>query len=613
MWGAESGRDQTGASHPLDVILILSTRISKNANSTRERRIEEDSPGLESLDQESFFVSWFMGSRKRSKLNPKAEAERKATPPSPETDSQHKGSREPTLESVLPSDTPESAKPSKVPATEASTVSTKGIWGGGNDTDSSQLQSGGSWYGRTWPRGSKANPVTQVVKESISAAGGKASEAVASARARTPALPTTPLKSPAVYLSRSIGSSSRSLPLAATTTKLNITSGVTIPAHGATRDEHMLDSDGDRFREHKVQPNDSPSLAEEKTETTGLQNRPAGKEAPESLSKDKIVDGAKTGNDSASWLSWFSKAETARDATRINAQSCSDGDPTNGIDKYSAQNSVAESHEDASPSPKQRRNSEPNPVPPMVLQEENPRYWLGLWSNATAQTKTSSFASATGIASNPLKEGYEPNIKDQNSDEAKPDSVSIPIPLPQPENVGKSYNWAFWSRDQPRNENGKQRSESTVGETVVAGSQSQSEPGNAVINETGGVSSKAGKMQRSYLLETADKSKKLQITDDDAQNVPKFVVASEAPKAKPDANAGSKAKRLPDNLLLPSLKSTYKIEQRPSLIQQISRLFPISSSSDPPKHVNIMQCQPRIKRALAIVRIRFQGNCLVHG
>jgi len=66
--------------------------------------------------------------------------------------------------------------------------------------------------------------VTQVAKESILAAGAAASEIISSAQRRVSPRRANPSRNPSLYLSKGVGGSSRSLPLAATTTKLHITS-----------------------------------------------------------------------------------------------------------------------------------------------------------------------------------------------------------------------------------------------------------------------------------------------------------------------------------------------------------------------------------------------------
>lgn len=56
---------------------------------------------------------------------------------------------------------------------------------------------------------------------------------------------------------------------------------------------------------------------------------------------------------------------------------------------------------------------------------------------------------------------------------------------------------------------------------------------------------------------------------------------------------------MPANLLLPSVKSTYRLVENPSIIQQIARLL-MHSQQAPTNHVYLVKDPPKIKKALAI-------------
>lgn len=469
-----------------------------------------------------------------------------------------------------------------------------------NETDLVQTQSSKAWYGGTWPRekkGKKASPVTQVAKESISAAGGAASGALASARTHTPELPTTPLKPPALYLSRSIGSSSRSLPLAATTTKLHITSNATSPTNDTAKDGKISKTERDPFIDQKLQSRSITTPEAENPEDTTAKEPSKNRGTP-SVSNNQVSEKPKAANESVSWLNWFSKSEATSEGDTATAQP--DGDFISA-GKRNPESTTSDTLHDAPLSPRQRRNSEPSLVSPNGQQEEAPRSWLSLWGNASIQRKSSTSASVIGVASCP-----ENDSKGETSQKAKvSDAESGPLSTPQPpqksvDGTKPSYGWAFWSRDQPKSDDEKTRLGSEVGELALAGSSSQSKPESAVVDEARGVPNKVSKRQRPQSLEVNEDPKKPRGTEDDAKKHSKPEAILLAPKTKSSVDAGSKATRMPENLLLPSLRNTYSTVGRPSLIQQISRLLQSSPSSEP-KHVDIAQNPPRLKRALAIV------------
>ncbi|KAF6231579.1 hypothetical protein HO173_010331 [Letharia columbiana] len=522
-----------------------------------------------------------MGPRKRSKPNPKAEPEpASAEAPLPQgPELQSRISPKAAVEQSKPSIKPEGVEPIH------SSVN------GANSPQSSK-----TWYGGTWPRGKKSSPVTQVAKESISAAGGAASEALASARAHTPELSTTPLKSPALYLSKSIGSSSRSLPLAATTTKLHITSNAIGPANGAAKDRSSSKNERDQFTEYESRNGSSTAPEGEKSDDGTPENTAKNCDTrPES--KSHVSEVPKAANESTSWLNWFSKSETV---TENGTSTARRDDDASSAGKNTPQSFISDVLQDGSASPKPRRNSEPSPVSPSAQQEEAPRSWLSLWSNASTQTKSSSSASAIGVASNPQRDSFGTEPQTGKVSDAGSCPMSTPQTPQQPTDGAKpSYGWAFWSRDQPKSDVEKTRPGSEIGELALAGSSLQSKPENAVVDEAGGVPNKVSKRQRPQSLEVAADTKKPRGSGDNAKSDSNPDAIPLDSKTKPKVDAGSKSKGMPENLLLPSFKTTYSTVGRPSLIQQISRLLQLRSTLEP-KHVDIVQNPPRVRRALAI-------------
>ena len=412
-----------------------------------------------------------------------------------------------------------------------------------------------------------------------------------------------------MYLSRSIGSSSRSLPLAATTTKLNITSSATSPENGAAKEGQPSNYNGVLAREKNVQSGDKVDSEGEKLGSSPPGEEPSKKSDAGADSNDAPLEEVKSTNDSSGWLNWFSRTENARTGTSSVVQSGSEGASDSVVVKNRPQSTAPEVLQDAPQSPQQRRNSEPNPVSPKAQQDGPPRSWLGLWGNTSTQNQSSSSARATGIATNPsdsLKEP-EPQSQPQRSEGIKLDPAATFRPPPQLADAAKSYGWAFWSRDQSKNDYGNETSENNVGQLALAGSPSQSKPEDAVVDEALGVPDKVGKRQRPPSFDLLSITKKVAGVDDSSKKASKPGFVPMTPKSKPTADAGTKAKQLPQNLLLPSFKRTYITLERPSFFQQIGRLLQISPPLDS-KHVDIVQYPPRVKRALAIVCMTMVSN-----
>ena len=401
--------------------------------------------------------------------------------------------------------------------------------------------------------------------------------------------------------------------MAATTTKLNITSNDKCPVDGAAKEGQAPETEDHPQSEFKTQSVGKPASGGEKEEDTNPPEQASTKDGGKPDLKLEPPDRGKASSDSTSWLNWFSKAENGKTANRSDPQPGADGGQGGNVVKSRPQSTMLQTPQEPSPSPIQRRNSEPNPMSPKAQEEPPSRSWLRLWGNATTQTTTTSSATATGVATNTSEEFNQTPSQSQKLDDGKVDPDSTLRPPPEPADAAKTYGWAFWSRDQSKGDDGKKGSLSSVGELAQAGSPSQSKPENAVVDEARGVPNKVGKRQRPHSLETPEESEKPRDADEDIKRATAPEAATAAAKTKPTGDPGSKAKRIPENLLLPAFKRTYQTAGKPGLIQQLSRLLQLGSQPDP-RHVDIVPNPPRIKRALAIVRMpettRFEGLCL---
>ena len=391
-----------------------------------------------------------------------------------------------------------------------------------------------------------------------------------------------------------MGSSSRSLPLAATTTKLNITSNAPSPANGAAKEgqgpatEEGLQSDVNGETGAKL------ISREEKAETSTSPERPQVEDGTDPESKAKPPDDIKATTDSASWLNWFSRAENAKGDDTVRPSLGNNDEQMSNTNKDRPQSTMLQASDVITTPPIPRRNSEPSPASPQAQEKPPTRSWLGLWGNATTQTAVTPSESATGV----VKTTFDSPEQEQSQNQKLVESDPVTTPRPPAESLGaqRSYGWAFWSRDLSKSDDEKQSPSSNVGELALAGSSSQSKPENAVIDEARGIPSKVGRRERPQSLDLPEEHKKPRNA---SVGVKKDAAAP--PKTKPAADAGSKTKRMPDNLVLPPFKRTYQTAVKPGVIQQLSRLLHLGPQSGP-KHVDIVQNPPHIKRALAIVR-----------
>lgn len=473
------------------------------------------------------------------------------------------------VDTPLPTSPPEES--------EALAQSVAGDIGHGTENGPKSPQSTTSWYGGTWPRSNKSTAVTQVAKESISVAGnaaGKvASDLVATARTSSPRPSplSSPLRSSASYLSRGAASSTRSLPLTAAPTKLNITSSA-----NDTQTEQAVD--GLRRQSNTTSKPLRQGNAEIKDESlakTTDENSSSGTEPPETLYSQRPYEEGRPANQSVSWLNWFAKADNVETNDSNRPQSPS---PPKSVG--------------STPTPIQRRNSEPDPSSAPATQGEPSRSWLGLWGS-TAQGIPKAPRDDTGTD---VKGSATTDHQPPNSNAADPQDATQPSAKAAEASKPHGYGWAFWSLDDSRDAGGIKRRPSNVGELALAGSPSQSKPQNAVVDEAKGIPDRVNKRPRPLSMQEEDDISKTA----DAKPVPKKELESVSVTGTTNntKSATAKAKNEAQNLVLPLFKDTYRGTSRPGLIQQLSRLLQLGSSPEP-RHLEISSPR-KVTRALAI-------------
>ena len=445
--------------------------------------------------------------------------------------------------------------------------------------------------------------MTQVAKESISAVGGAASDVVALAQAHTPQLPLSPLKVPTVYLSRTVASSSRSLPLAATTTKLNISSDATSLAvdtakerRARKREDKALVGEDSNIESNLSSQYDKPEASPSEDALVAKSN--LGPKGDASLPQD-----VNTTRDTSRWLNWFSTTARAEETEQALSKPYDKTGATSNSSTDRIRRGMLELHpEMPSISKKHRRNSEPSPTSPKNQHEAPPISWLRLWGNAATQKSDDPTAKASGTASNGHSSLSPSKSMGKSTRESQTISVTTPNPPVQLADTGKSSGWAFWSREQSIDQIGLARSGDNAGELALADSPSQSQPEIAVVDEAGGFPNTVERREIPRRLGMRDDKGRLRIVNEVATNgiAPKAIATNH--KTAATTAAGSKPINVSNNLLLPPFRLTYTTAGRPSFIQQLSRLLQLSSPPDQ-NHVDIVPSPPRIRTALAIVSI----------
>lgn len=386
------------------------------------------------------------------------------------------------------------------------------------------------------------------------------------------------------------------MPIAATTTKLNITStataqpGDSAEVGPAPQAEPILGNAGDSNGTAGLS-NDAKSGAEklepeQTAQSTGDVEQTASQH-PNTIASTSY----KPNNESASWLAWFSKTNAGQSVDQNSSQPKDAEDSTHA----SADGPSQQEDHEAAPQQAQRRQSDPYPLAnsnvPMITPK--PSSWFGLWNNAAVVAEKGE--PSTSLDSN------KPSSAVPTSEETTPKQTETPgevsgAEIPKTATIAssatKSSGWAFWSRDTTRTGEMPKSPKEDTGELAVADTPSQSSPTIATA-------------EGAAKLGTQERPKSLGVTGG--------TVSSREPGKKSSTPSGSAASRVKltelvaskqlqkvlPNLVLPTFESTYRPQEHATLLQQLGRFLQYNKSPVT-RHVSIARDKPRIKKALAI-------------
>lgn len=400
--------------------------------------------------------------------------------------------------------------------------------------------------------------MTQVARESILAATDKASQLVTTARNPIARGIATPSRSPSMYLSRSIRSSTRSLPLESGDKKTQSDSDASdnpqkgIPQQTLSTDPRA--QDGSLTAKRKRSSNEVPSETKAEQDTPQKPTSTAPKAQEDKVQAETLL--------SRGWFPLFGEStkvqppkppDTTAASTANQLEHASE--PQNGLEALS------------------------------TGQDTLPRTWLGLWSSASSAKAGSPNAVASAATASP-NEMLDTNIKGRSG-----------ISDPQTTSTAKSSGWAFWSREAPRNV-GANPNLSGMGELALAGSTSESHPESAVLD---GVPEVLGTKPRLVSSPRKEGGAQSQKPEREPEASSELIGRSTRIET---AERRSRPRSQDKNLLLPPITDTYRRAERPSFWQSLNWWWQYKRSSDP-NNARFVEKPPRIKRALVIVRTYF--------
>lgn len=401
-----------------------------------------------------------------------------------------------------------------------------------------------------------------------------------------------------------MGSSTRSLPVAATTTKLNITSNATIRSQDSSENGQSLscertDTTGGRDQVsgngQGAETGDEVVNEEQKKQDVGTDTQTCPPNT------DLIVlDQQRPINESSTWLGWFSKSTTssggdgatqppgsAKDSSHLPFET-----PSTRLLAQEDPTPVAQAHErQQSNSDTLLRSRSANTIP-------RPNSWFNLWNKAAVAPPAAVGEDHPATAPESLKLPTPlpvPNVE-RDPEQIKPPAEGSTIEtqtLPTSSKAAaRGVGWAFWSRDNTQQGNGLQASRAETGELAVPDTPSQNSPKSATAEKV----TSLGKRGRAPPLEGTDGA----ASSPEPGPVKNLASASAASKTRlTELVASKQLQSVLPNLVLPLFESTYGPQESSNLLQQLGKLLRYSKSSNP-QHLQIIRDPPRIQKALAI-------------
>ncbi|EAW13073.1 uncharacterized protein ACLA_015110 [Aspergillus clavatus NRRL 1] len=476
----------------------------------------------------------------------------------------------------------------------------------GNQRLNSQRQGGGNWYPALWPavsKSSKAAPVTEVARESISAAKNVAPSII---KPSDPIFkPPKQHRHPSLQLTKREGVSTRSLPADATTTKINIASD------GSTSSptlDSQLDSAGSA-----TNLSGKEETSDEIAVTAADQNKGQPQPTTETSAPDTVTEAGETSqtqappNPAAGWFSWFYTSTAV-----VDTLSGPDPAPTPEIESTQTEPITAaqtpKDSEDTSGDQVAETPNDPLPNTESAAPSQK-RTWFQMWYGSSAPSQGSEPPKPESPDSNQHSESNESNEPPPAAEEPVHDAEPTVVASgPEHAECGstngqsntavknaRSSGWSFWFRD--TSHSSVQEPSPDVQSVEVPPVQDisckglQNEPHAEAKVEQKAEPAKKGTVK----IKTPKSSAAATDTiPSDSQTLPDALTSK-----PPEAAASKHLQRVLPNQVLPHFSDTFAIKETPSLLQTIGRFLHYQKGTDS-KYVHRIRDPPRIKRALAI-------------
>ncbi|KAJ5587357.1 uncharacterized protein N7459_003122 [Penicillium hispanicum] len=447
-----------------------------------------------------------------------------------------------------------------------------------------------SWYPGSWSavsRVTKAAPVTEVARESISVAQNVASSVAESSTSLFDSHKRNRHQS--IQLTKKAGNSTRSLPANVATTCVNIASDGSASTTALDKIEAV---------EATETPKDNKETSAEETASSQEKTTEGQKSTPDAGSESNASHLGHTEHtapteQSNGWFSWLYKSSTTTkgafggpDAPEV-LERQPDKSQSNDLTSYppTTQGSTELEAQDQVRDEELSQNKD-TAEPKLTAQK---RSWLQMWygsasSNNQGEQTTEPVKSST--ADPVVSVGQEVPMTPKKVPEG-PERISA---LPHtPVGSTKSSGWSFWTKDagsaKPQDVEAVEASIDSHSPTRATTLEPDSEA-NVNITKKGSIKVKQSKNNR--------------VQDGAVSPAEATPISKAPPEPRPaDAIASKELQRILPNQVLPRFRETYALEESPSLLQSLGRMLHYTKG---PEHSHVFRVKdpPRIKRALAI-------------
>ncbi|KAK7960995.1 hypothetical protein PG988_012209 [Apiospora saccharicola] len=214
-----------------------------------------------------------------------------------------------------------------------------------------------------------------------------------------------------------------------------------------------------------------------------------------------------------------------------------------------------------------------------------------------------------GASTAPNDEANEPSpvqseAQNKKEDDGAATPAEPPISTDRVSSPATGSTWAFFYRYSGSKADAETTTTQEQGDLAVVGDESVSSPQRSVIVDAGDPKKPKEQPLKRGPKDTQSKSHKRIRSEatgiNEAGPARPETPTNKTTPAKPETPTSVKSVALPNpNLLLPAFRSTYQMQQNPSILKQITQLL-LRTQQPPPRHVYLVKEPPRIKKAVAI-------------